>query len=141
MISASGGNDDYRDVKATVAGSMGDSGYDLRIGYIDTSETVTASGSFSLGQGTSVTGAWSQVDTTDHEYQYLKLDHSNGDGSVGVCYEQGEDDDGTEGARWGVAVGHSLGGGATAYAGFRQIEADREEDLNLFVAGMRVTFN
>ena len=141
MISVSTGNDDYWDAKAAVAGSMGDSGYDLRVGYIDTTETVTASGSFSLGQGTSVTGAWSQVDTTDHEYQYMKLDHSYGDGSVGVYYKRGEDGDGTEGSLWGVGLGHGLGAGATAYAGFRQVEEDGQPDLSLFVAGMRVTFN
>ena len=139
-IAISTGNDDYWDAKLTVAGSMGDSGYDIRIGYIDTTETITASGSFSMGQGTSVTGAWSQVDTTDHEYQYVKVDHSYGDGSVGVYYKRGEEGS-MDGSLWGLAVGHSLGGGATAYAGYRQISEDGQEDVDLIVAGMRVTFN
>ena len=47
-----------------------------------------------------------------------------------------------EGSLWGLAVGHSLGGGATAYAGWRRTEGDDlAEDINLLVAGMRVTFN
>ena len=48
-----------------------------------------------------------------------------------------------EGTLWGIGIGHSIGGGggATAYAGFRRIEEDNEDDLNLYLAGMRVTFN
>ena len=76
--------------KLSVAGSMGDSGYDFRVGYIDESETLTASGAFSMGQGTSVAVAWSQKDSTDHEYQYVELDQSYGDGSVGVYFKRGE---------------------------------------------------
>ena len=139
-LSASMGNGDYWDVKATASGSMGDSGYDIRVGYIDTSETITASGAFSMGQGTSVALAWSQKDTTDHEYQYVKLDHNYGGGSIAAYYKRGERA-GVEGSLWGVGLGHGLGGGATAYAGFRFIEADDAEDKSLFVAGMRVTFN
>ena len=139
-LSASMGDGDYWDAQAKASGSMGDSGYDIRVGYIDTSETITASGAFSMGQGTSVAIAWSQQDTTDHEYQYVKLDHSYGDGSVAAYYKRGEKA-GLEGALWGVGVGHGLGGGATAYAGFRFIDADNAEDMNLFVAGMLVTFN
>jgi predicted porin len=139
-IAASIGKDDAWSAKLSVAGSMGDSGYDFRVGYIDASETLTASGAFSMGQGTSVAVAWSQVNTTDHEYQYVELDQSYGDGSVGVYFKRGEMG-GTDGTLWGVGVGHGLGGGATAYAGIRNIEADGMEDRSLFVAGMRVTFN
>ena len=139
-ISASMGNNDYWDVKLGVAGSMGDAGYDVRVGYIDASETLTASAAFGMGQGTSVAVAWSQQDTTDHEYQYIKLDHSYGAGSVGVYYKRGEAGE-VEGNLWGVGVGHGLGAGATAYAGWRRTEADTMADHNLFVAGMRVTFN
>ena len=52
-----------------------------------------------------------------------------------------------EGTLWGIGIGigigigHSIGGGVTAYAGFRCIEEDNEDDLNLYLAGMRVTFN
>ena len=42
-----------------------------------------------------------------------------------------------EGTLWGVGLGHSIGGGVTAYAGYRNIE----EDISLILAGMRVTFN
>ena len=226
-ISLSVGNNDYWDAMFKVAGSMGDAGYDIRIGYTaETEDTVpaattnqtvrgsdlaealgkegfdadadgiaahemkndvtltrvtydgddiadggfgaqdlynkytftpsktnysgdqtTASAAFSFGQGTSVAIAWSQDTTatgkTDRgvEYQYLKLDHSYGDGSIGVYYKRGEAEDGTEGMLWGIGVGHSLGGGATAYAGFRQIQEDAQDDVSLVVAGMRVTFN
>ena len=68
------------------------------------------------------------------------MDHSYGDGSIGVYYKRGEDDN-TEGSLWGVGIGHSLGGGATAYAGYRMIEEDDMDDVTLLVAGMRVTFN
>ena len=139
-VSASMGNDDYWDVKIAAAGSMGDSGYDLRVGYKDDSETLTASGAFSIGQGTAVAVAWSQNDSADHEYQYIELDHSYGDGSVGVYYKRGEKA-GLEGSHWGLGVGHALGGGATAYTGFRFVESDGDEDLSVFFAGMRVTFN
>ena len=226
-ISLSAGNDDYWDAKLRIAGSMGDAGYDVRVGYIAETEatattaasnqtvrgsdlakvlvaedltadadgiaahemanhvkltqvasdmddamdmglgaedlynkytpmmsktsysgdTTTASAAFSMGQGTSVALAWSQDKTasgpTDRgvEYQYLKLDHSYGDGSIGVYYKRGEASDGTEGTLWGIGLGHSLGGGATAYAGFRQIQEDAQDDVSLVVAGMRVAFN
>ena len=162
-IAVSSGNDDYWDVKATIAGSMGDGfGYDLRIGHIaeyadDTAgDVTTVSAALSFGQGTSIAVAWSQEDTgTQVEYQYLKLDHSYGDGSVGVYFKLGEhgadNSDGTveagdEGGLWGVGVGHNLGGGATAYAGYRrQVSEDRAgvelDDVDLMLAGMRVTFN
>ena len=70
----------------------------------------------------------------------MELDHSYGDGSIGVYYKRGEDDD-TEGSLWGIGVGHNLGGGATAYAGYRQMSEDGMEDVDLVVVGMRVTFN
>ena len=76
----------------------------------------------------------------DNEYQYIKLDHSYGDGSVGVYYKSGETG-AVDGSLWGVGLGHSLGGGAHAYAGFRQISQDGKEDVDLILAGMRVTFN
>ena len=164
-ISVSSGNDDYWDVEATIAGSTGGGyGYDFRIGYIDeTAATVaghgaapkglvgsvlTVSGAVSFGQGTSVAVAWSDGEAEDfdasHNYLYTKLDHSYGDGSVGVYYKTGEYDvmnAKTDGSLWGVGIGHNLGGGATAYAGYRHIESDGAEDIGLMLAGMRVTFN
>lgn len=196
-IAVSTGNDDYFDIELTIAGSMGDAGYDLRIGHIaeyeadvaavpssvelsttsdgdgdlaidvdgdgtpelfatgtpgtpagteDVGDITTMSGAVSFGQGTSVAAAWSQQDTGDMvEYQYLKLDHSYGDGSIGVYYKTGEyggeDNDGVDGSLWGIGIGHSLGGGAHAYAGYRQISEDGMKDIDLLLAGMRVTFN
>ena len=186
-IAVSTGNDDYFDIKLSVAGSMGDAGYDFRIGHIaeyeadvaavpttvvvgpvdpmpgdpvtvlavipgtpagteDVGDITTMSGAVSFGQGTSVAAAWSQQDTGDQvEYTYMKLDHSYGDGSIGVYYKQGEYGagmkDGVEGSLWGIAVGHSLGGGATAYAGYRQISEDHMRDIDVLLAGLRVTFN
>ena len=144
-ISASIGDDDNLEAKVGVTGSMGDSGYDIRVGYIDVSETLTASGAFSMGTGTSIAVGWSRSDAADtagyaDEYMYVKVDQNYGDGSIGAYYKQGEEGS-ADGTLWGVGVGHSLGGGATAYAGFRSIEADGAEDLSLIVAGMRVTFN
>ena len=208
-IAASYGNDDYWDVQAKLAGSMGSGGYDIRIGHIaeydapvdakagsidrkmggdiasigegtrvydlndvrvvDAStliedaeywvytaatpastelagDILTVSASFGFGQGTSVALAWSQQDAdSEIEYQYVELDHSYGDGSVGVYYKTGEygagDDAGVEGSLWGVGIGHNVGAGAVAYAGYRHIESDNEEDIDLMLAGMRVTFN
>ena len=123
---------------------MGDTGYALRVGHIGENDgggdVTTASASVGIGQGTSVTAAWSQDNGNDHEYQYLKLDHVYGDGSIGVVYKRGERD-ATDGSLWGIGVGHSLGGGATAYAGWRQVSEDGMEDVDLVVVGMRVTFN
>ena len=127
-------------------------------------DIFTASAAVNFGQGTSVAVAWSKDDTEDHEYKYVKLDHSYGDGSIGVYYKTGDQDEvgdsslmwdedegvyavtpgaktNTEGSLWGIGVGHNIGGGATAYAGYRQISEDGEEDVDLIVAGMRVTFN
>ena len=136
-----------------VAGSAGDAGYDFRIGYIgefDKSETekdgdvLTTSAAVNFGQGTSLGVAWSRDDmpgaSNEHEYTYLSVDQSYGDGSVGAYWKQGETG-ADEGTLWGIGWGHAIGGGATAYAGFRHIEADGEKDLNLYLAGMRVTFN
>ena len=129
-------------------------------------DVTTASAAVSFGQGTSVAVAWSKDDTKDHEYQYGELDHSYGDGSIGVYYKTGEMNKAGkdslmwtvtdaaaaytvkkganmnhEGSLWGIGIGHSLGGGATAYAGYRQISEDGMKDIDLLLAGMRVTFN
>jgi predicted porin len=226
-IAVSTGNDDYFDIKLSIAGSMGDAGYDFRIGHIaeyeadvaavaatnrtirgsdlakvleaegnsvnqagidahemehgvtitaltqdagsqddnfgdedllskhtpgtpagtkDVGDITTMSGAVSFGQGTSVAAAWSQQDTGDQvEYQYLKADHNYGDGSIGVYFKTGEygagKKKGVDGSLWGIGIGHNLGGGATAYAGYRQISEDGMKDIDLLLAGMRVTFN
>ena len=146
-LAVSAGSDDYWDAKLSIAGSMGDAGYDLRVGYVgentldsSMSDVTTASGAVSFGQGTAVAAAWSQNDGSGNEYAYVELDHSYGDGSVGVYFKDGETN-GVDGSLWGIGVGHSLGGGATAYAGYRLMEQDGAEDTTLLVAGMRVTFN
>ena len=163
-IAVSAGDDDYWDARLTIAGSFGDAGYDIRVGHIgkhdtavttpdaeahphettmmaDAGDVTTASAAVGFGQGTSIAVAWSQDNTENHEYQYVKLDHSYGDGSVGVYYKQGATDGGTEGSLWGLGVGHSLGGGVTAYAGYRIIEEDTVDDISFFLGGLRVSFN
>lgn len=230
-IAVSTGNDDYFDLTLKIAGSMGDAGYDFRVGHIaeyeadvaaversstavragdlqkalvtgketvaehfkdktfslqnadgtaiaddaalaaivgmnpnmlvyknqaakaattkDVGDITTMSGAVAFGQGTSVAAAWSQQDTgAQVEYTYMELDHSYGDGSIGIYFKQGEYGatsgtmvKGTEGSLWGIGVGHSLGGGAHAYAGYRQISEDGMKDIDLLLAGMRVTFN
>ena len=183
-IAVSVGNNDYWDARISIAGSMGDAGYDLRLGHIgkhdkvteashatmrredltrtetgvitnigtglvdvhtpaataDAGDITTASAAVAFGQGSSVQGAWSQDRTKDIEYQYVKLDHSYGDGSIGIYYKRGEQA-GADGSLWGIGIGHSLGGGATAYAGYRQISEDGKEDIDLGIVGMLVTFN
>ena len=145
-VSVSAGNDEFFDARLNINGSVGDASYDLRAGYNggDGSEAVLASASVTVGH-TGVAVAWGSAENgdgsaDDADYAYIKLDHSYGDGSVAVYYKQG-DDAGVEGSLWGLAVGHSLGGGATVYAGYRFVESDNAEDLDLIVAGMRVTFN
>ena len=221
-IAVSTGNNDYFDIELTIAGSMGDAGYDFRVGHIaeyeanvaavaamnqtvrgsdlakvleaegltaddtgiaaheeangvdltrltattgftdadlfnkhtpatqattrDVGDVTSMSGAVSFGQGTSVQAAWSQESTgAQAEYQYMKLDHSYGDGSIAIYYKTGEYGagvkDGVEGSLWGIAIGHALGGGAHAYAGYRQVSEDNMKDIDLLVAGMRVTFN
>ena len=103
-------------------------------------DVTTASAAFSFGQGTSVALAWSQDNSADNDYQYIKLDHSYGDGSVAVYYKTAEED-GVDGSMVGVALGHNIGGGATAFAGYRRLSEDNAEDVDLIVAGLRVTFN
>ena len=144
-IAISTAEGDYWDAKVSISGSMGDAGYDLRVGHIGENDgggdVTTASAGVGFGQGTTVAVAWSQNNSADnHEYQYVKLDHSYGDGSIGVVYKRGEDDN-SDGSLWGIGIGHSLGGGATAYAGYRQISEDGMDDVDVAFAGMRVTFN
>ena len=215
-IAVSSGNNDYWDIMLKVAGSLGDAGYDFRVGHIAETDTdvaatdgtvsihtgrdliaghtnvktllddlpdggtvalsdatdmpfdgstelvanqlyekrlpgtpasktmsgdiTTASLGVAFGQGTSVWTAWSQDDTGDDEYQYISVDHSYGDGSVGVFYKTAEKA-GVDGSIRGVGFGHAIGGGATVYAGFRQHEEDGKEDVDVMLAGIRVTFN
>ena len=83
----------------------------------------------------------------DDEYVYMEIDHSYGDGSIGVYWKEGENvvKDGSrrqEGSLWGVGIGHNIGAGATAYAGYRVSELEgRADDHSIILAGMRVTFN
>ena len=148
-ISASLGNRDYKDIKATFAGSVGESAYDLRIGYVGENDVhdddiIGASGAVKFGTGTAVAVAWANTDRgvgEDNSYTYFEIDQSYGDGSIGAYYKTGENA-GVDGNLWGVGLGHNIGGGATAYVGYRRVEDDAIDfkDHNLFVAGMRVTF-
>ena len=146
-VAVSTGNDDFWDAGATISGTVGDSGYDLRLGYNGTegSEDLIASGSITVG-ATGIAAAWSAGEyedadmmVQDNEYMYVKLDQSYGDGSVGIYYRRGEKA-GAEGSLWGVGVAHGLGGGATAYAGYRNVDNDDEDSVDLLLAGVRVTF-
>ena len=134
------------DLKGTETGTVTDIGDGLVNVYTPKAtkpagDVTTASAAVNFGQGTTVGAAWSQNrSANNHEYQYVSLDHSYGDGSIGAYYKRGEDDK-TEGSLWGIGVGHNLGGGATAYAGYRQISEDGMDDVDLLVAGVRVTFN
>ena len=155
-VAVSTGDNEYWDAKLSIAGSTGDIGYDFRIGHIakynddKAGDVTTTSAAVSFGQGTSLAVAWSQDGkpgnaAQEHEYTYVEADHSYGDGSIGVYWKQGELTDSmmgnTEGSLWGIGMGHSIGGGVTAYAGYRNVEQDNEEDVSLILAGMRVTFN
>ena len=144
-IAVSGGNGDFWDAGATVSGSAGDASYNLRLGFNGTSgsEDVIIGGSVSVG-GTGVAATWSDGEAggVGNEYLYVKLDHTYGAGSVGVYYKRGENDTDGKGSLWGIGVAHSLGGGATAYAGYRVIDNDNAADeTDGVLAGVRVTFN
>ena len=148
-IAVSGGNGDFWDAGATISGSAGDASYNVRVGFNGTagSEDVIVGASVSVG-GTGVAATWSQGEymddddmVQDNDYVYAKLDHTYGDGSVAVYYRRGENAAG-EGSLWGVGVAHSLGGGVTAYAGYRDVDNDDDTmDTDGFLAGVRVTFN
>ena len=149
-IAVSTGDNEYWDAKLSVAGSLGDAGYDVRVGHIPEynddadGDVTTASAAVSFGQGTSVAAAWSQEGLKDEtEYMYVELDHSYGDGSIGVYWKTAETNKATnnEGSLWGIGVGHNMGGGATAYAGYRMMKEDGAEDVSVILAGLRVTFN
>ena len=143
-IAASAGNDDFWDAAATISGSAGDAGYNLRLGYRGDSgnQAMIASGAVTVGT-IGVALAWTDGDEDDgrnNESMFAKLDHTYGDGSVAVYYRRGEAD-GDEGSLWGVAVAHGLGGGVTAYAGYRDVDNDGDaDDTDGFLAGVRVTF-
>lgn len=143
-IAVSVGESDYWDSRAKIAGSFGDSGYDLRVGYIGDNgggqDIIGSSGSVKFGQGTSISAAWGQNSDADTESQYVELDHSYGAGSIGVSYRQGETG-AMSGTTWSVGVGHALGNATHAYAGYRFVEGDDIEDASVFYAGMRVRFN
>ena len=143
-LAASAGNDDFWDAAATVAGSAGDAGYNLRLGFRgdDGNEAIIASGAVTVGT-IGIALAWSDGDEDNgrnNESMFAKLDHTYGDGSVAVYYRRGEVD-GDEGSLWGVGVAHSLGGGTTAYAGYRVIDNDGADEVDGVLAGVRVTFN
>ena len=143
-VAFSTGNDDFWDASANVAGSAGDAGYNIRVGYngTDGSEDLIVGGSVTVG-ATGVAATWSQGQNggVDNEYMYVKLDQSYGDGSVGIYYRRGENDDEGEGSLWGVGVAHGLGGGVTAYAGYRRIDNDNAaDDYDGVLAGLQVTF-
>ena len=150
-IAASVGEGNYWDAMVKVAGSAGETGYDLRFGYVgdnddNDDDILTFSGSVGFAQGTAVTVAWGKDDNIEvddikvgGDYAYLALDQTYGDGSVGAYYGRGNEGD-DDGSLWGVGVGHNLGGGATAYAGFRSMD-DGKDDVTLVLVGMRVTFN
>ena len=184
-IAVSTGNNEYWDAKLTLAGSMGEAGYDFRVGYwqrepadgLD-NDAILTSGAISFGQGTSIGAAWVQDDfdldavkafgaylpesqragladanvTRDRETVFLTVDHSYGDGSVGLYWRQGDVSGSVGGAKvvdvdsslWGIGIGHNIGAGVSAYAGFRQVKKDDvvlSDDSNLYLAGMRVSFN
>ena len=144
-IAVSAGNSDFWDAAATISGSAGDAGYNLRVGYRgdDENQAMIASGAVTVGT-VGVALAWSDGDEDNgrnNESMFAKLDHTYGDGSVAVYYRRGEVA-GDEGSLWGVAVAHSLGGGTTAYVGYRDINDDNDaKDVDGFLAGVRVTFN
>lgn len=148
-LSVSIGDDDYKDAMAKVAGSFGDSAYDLRVGWTGSNDNadddiIAASGALKFATGTAVAVAWANTDRgagEDNQYTHFEIDQSYGDGSVGAYFKTGEMNN-VDGSLWGVGVGHGIGGGATVYAGYRHIEDDGAafEDHSLFVAGMRVTF-
>jgi hypothetical protein len=142
-VAVSGGNGDFWDASAKISGSAGDAGYDLRFGYNGTegSEDIIVGGSVTVGS-TGVAATWSRGEAggVDNDYMYVKLDQSYGDGSVAVYYRRGELG-GDEGSLWGAGVAHGLGGGATAYAGYRRVDNDGAEEFDVVLAGVRVTFN
>ena len=198
-IAVSAGNDEYYDGKLTIAGSMGDAGYDFRVGYwnqddVADADAILTSGAVSFGQGTSLAVSWvkrdggvkrnedaewdsavveaaAEVDDSavyafldavssvslETETFFATADHTFGDASFGVYWRKGEHtlsarnrSTGTTGSGswdanlWGIGIGYNIGGGATAYAGYRHMEKDDvelAEDTNLFLTGMRVTFN
>ena len=144
-VSVSTGDNDYWDAMAKVAGSVGDSGYDVRVGFIGDNgsgqDLVGVSGAVKFQQGTSVAASWGENSDAGTTSQHVEIDHSYGPGSIGVAFRQGEDGDGNTGSTWAIGVGHGLGGGAQAYAGYRFIEGDDIEDASVLFAGMRVTFN
>lgn len=143
------GDADYKDAMVKVGGSFGDSAYDLRLGWTGSDDNndddiIAASGALKFGTGTALAVAWASTDRgdgEDNQYTHFEVDQSYGDGSVGAYFKTGEQNN-VDGSLWGVGVGHNVGGGVTAYAGYRHIEDDASsfEDHSLFVAGMRVTF-
>ena len=135
---------EYWDSRAQIAGSFGDSGYDLRVGYIGDNgsgqDVLGASGSVRFAQGTSLTASWGQNRDEDTEHQSVRLAQSYGAGDIGLHYRQGEDGD-LSGSAWGVGVGHALGNGVDAYFGYRFTEGDDISDANAFFGGMKISFN
>ena len=145
-FSTSAGENDFWDVAASVAGSFGDAGYDVRIAHVgkfdggaDGDQTM-ASANVMLGQGSNVGFGWAQNHRTDDNYQFVGVGHNYGDGTMAVYYKRGEMG-GADGSAWGVGVGHDLGAGVEAYAGYRLMEEDDADDESVVLAGMRVKFN
>ena len=152
-VAASFGNSDFWDVAATISGSAGDASYNLRLGYRGDGESSDGEGDGNqalIGSGAVTVGsigvalAWTDGDEDEgrnNESMFAKLDHTYGDGSVAIYYRRGEAD-GVEGSLWGVGIAHSLGGGVTAYGGYRNIDDDNDaKDVDGFLGGVLVTFD
>lgn len=145
-FSTSAGENDFWDVAASVAGSFGDAGYDVRIAHVgkfdggaDGDQTM-ASANVMFGQGSNAGFGWARNHRTDDNYQFVGVGHTYGDGTLGVYYKRGEMG-GTEGSAWGVGLGHDLGVGAAVYAGYRLMQEDDADDVSVVLAGMMVEFN
>ena len=105
-----------------------------------TGPRTSSSGSVTVGT-IGVAAAWSDGENMDNnEHMFTKLDHTYGDGSVAVYYRRGEVRPRKRRLLWGVGVAHSIGGGATAYAGYRIIDNDGADEVDGVLAGVRVTF-
>ena len=145
-LSTSAGENDFWDIAASVAGSFGEAGYDVRIAHVskfdggNDGDQTMASATVMLGQGSTAGFGWAQNHGTDDNYQFVGVGHGYGNGTMAVYYKRGEMG-GTDGSAWGVGVGHELASSVEAYAGYRLMQEDGADDQSVVLAGMRVKFN
>lgn len=148
-VGVSTDGDDFWDAALRVDGSVGDGGYQLKVGYghtDDQQDNLVVSGAVSFG-GMHANAAWGQTDPDassegKQDYLHFGIGYNIGETSIAATYTDHDVENGVQ--SWGVGVGHGMGP-VQLYAGYKHLNLDEETaargDHGFFVVGSRIRFN